>query len=1095
MKLKILSMIIMLVFVLAACTDTEGSAVTVTEGYITLEVDETYALDVTVTGAEGESLSYQSKDPNVASVSEAGLVTAVGEGETLITVRSGSSSDFVVVRVNGDRVVAFDEMDFLAAWDRGEYRIELKKDLVLSETLEVDRPFEIIFNGYTLEADFKVVADFEGGLAFNNALPEGMELPVDHAKALKGTIDLNDFPVLVFYKDIDFLDENNNFTVSNMYSFENGSYSSLFTYSDLGDAMPLSSIEDVMMIQTNEPYVFAKGTPFETAVKDASDVTEYMMVNDIQGDIDADFEYTFVFSETQVDVFNEDGLENTFENSNQAKFRTLYNNISVSNNWTAVDDLTTLRDDIDTYITDNALNVTNVYTATQYTFEQVEASNNSIFDLTLKGEGRDIRYFEFEENDAMFDAAFGNIELDSVGFDSLIGSGSGGDQGLVFSIVNAHSFVLKSVDLYRNYYRAAGDSGGTNYGILVGDLVSASHFESIILNVVNNRIYSDDAGDLGFVFGDLEKANGTISYLWMDNNVIYQEDDDGRNDIGLFTGFMGDVSLVVNQFTTYQNTLEFVDSNDTGMFAGTIARSSIRFNGVNSERDVIIGEDNIGIIAGDLYDSMIDVNNIDVENIDLSGSNNIGLLFGETDDSYVNINDVYTEFVNIRGTYYLGGLIGEANSGSRVNVNKVSYFDGFTLEGTYSIGHIIGYTRSSFIQITDVFVFETDLVGTYSLGGIIGDVNDSRIEMNEIDLDDVSISGSGRIGGVIGEVDEDSYINIFDVGIDDVQLLYLENQEGNTYHVGGVVGYASGSKINIFDVSMNFSSITTPTSVDYGYGGLVGELNNTSLEVNHTTIESNVLGNNSLGGAIGIARDSVIDMFESDFYFEADFINLDPSEALNRVGGLVGFVENTTFHLRKLIVEATVLDGDDYIGGLFGQMRRSGVDAERLSVTISAEGSDFIGGVTGFADGSTIDMSESNVSLDVINSIGIVGGLAGEAVFSNLIGFNVNFNTTATNISYRFGGLVGSSNSSYYDMRGFTADVDVTFDSELDSFEGDTFGIFIGEAINDVIKLYYRENSIIQFDNATVAVDVFDTVIFGIGSYTPNDAELILVDM
>ena len=79
---------------------TEVTGITVSPKTNNLEIGATRQLNATVEPPEApQEVSYSSSDELIATVSEDGLVTAIGEGQAIITVTAGDKSDTATVNV------------------------------------------------------------------------------------------------------------------------------------------------------------------------------------------------------------------------------------------------------------------------------------------------------------------------------------------------------------------------------------------------------------------------------------------------------------------------------------------------------------------------------------------------------------------------------------------------------------------------------------------------------------------------------------------------------------------------------------------------------------------------------------------------------------------------------------------------------------------------------------------------------------------------------------------------------------------------------------------------------------------------------------
>lgn len=127
---KIFYMITMLIvsISLASCDASSESTrvVDIKEDALTLEVGDTYQLDISINAPVGSYTQIRSTDSSVASVTEDGLVTALSVGATYIQIRNGIAFDYVVVNIPGDdegiRVIYIDmlnEVSSVEAIDMG----------------------------------------------------------------------------------------------------------------------------------------------------------------------------------------------------------------------------------------------------------------------------------------------------------------------------------------------------------------------------------------------------------------------------------------------------------------------------------------------------------------------------------------------------------------------------------------------------------------------------------------------------------------------------------------------------------------------------------------------------------------------------------------------------------------------------------------------------------------------------------------------------------------------------------------------------------------------------------------------------------------
>lgn len=1059
MKFKLLFFIAAIVLSVSACTESDTAAtISIAEGYITINPGETHDLDVDINVAAGTTVQFTTKDPNVATVSENGQVTAVGRGETLVTVRAGGATDYVVVRVLGDAVVAYDASDFLAAYDNGDYRIELRDDIVLSEVLEIDRALEIVFNGYTLTADFLVTQAFEGGIALNNELPidDMMTLTDEDTRAFIGTIDLNGFYIKIFGNFIDLIDQETfNYIYTNSYEVGELTYDVYADYIEIGDAIPVSSIEDLLNVQSEEPYVFAAGTPYEKVVLRPYDHEEYVLVSDVKGSSTMAGERTAVVGEDdQVFVFNEDTLERSFINIESGGYRFFYENtLFYSDDYQNADFM--LSDAINTYLTDNLVNISYTFKLYEYQYEQVDKTSTYLNNFTLDGQNFDIEYFEFEENDALFDEANGRINIFNVDFKDLVGSAKdSSEEGLIFEEIDADEVTFQNVEIRSNHY-VVETEGEDNFGILAGYVNRASILKMNAMTIEYNTMYSIDGDDLAIVFGQLEETVAQISDIAMENNLIYQDDEDENiYDIGLFVGYMADATLQVNDYYSEYNLIDTQEGNDFGLFAGAIDDSTLYINDASFYEEKVVGEDNIGTIVGELIDSYLTGNRIDLDNLGFIGENTQGFAVGETDDSFVEFNEIEVYGSSMVGTYELGGFIGRMSTSSQLKINEFD-LDASSIKGNYEVGGIVGDINSSILVALGGDIDESTFEGYFQIGGLIGDSNYSDITIIETYFYDMNFYVDYDAGTFIGE----SYYS--DVFISDSEIYdtsFLNNiidteNPGPMYDVGGAIGYAYKSNVVITRVDFELMNI----SGTYNIGGVVGRVNEGYLEVTLSEIDVYIEADSNIGGIVGYLDEAVLDVRNTDVALNASDLNevID----LNRVGGLVGYARSSSMSVFNVYANAYVDEVVEKFGGLVGYLD---------DATLVASNS-----------GAILYANESVVDIDLKD----VGGLVGYAHTAQISLFKVYADTYVDGVIENFGGFIGYMYLTHMDALNVSVYIDVDFDSTREGFNADTFGEFVGYEDFGTIEIYYQDLEISSTDTAAVVTDLFTGKYVGTGTY------------
>ncbi len=83
--------------------ETPTTSIDITQESLTLSISDTEQLTYLEDVLEGTTSTWATSDEQVASISDTGLVTAIGEGVAVITLTNDTASDYVIVFVNGEQ--------------------------------------------------------------------------------------------------------------------------------------------------------------------------------------------------------------------------------------------------------------------------------------------------------------------------------------------------------------------------------------------------------------------------------------------------------------------------------------------------------------------------------------------------------------------------------------------------------------------------------------------------------------------------------------------------------------------------------------------------------------------------------------------------------------------------------------------------------------------------------------------------------------------------------------------------------------------------------------------------------------------------------
>jgi hypothetical protein len=270
----------------------------------------------------------------------------------------------------------------------------------------------------------------------------------------------------------------------------------------------------------------------------------------------------------------------------------------------------------------------------------------------------------------------------------------------------------------------------------------------------------------------------------------------------------------------------------------------------------------------------------------------------------------------------------------------------------------IGYGEDPFTGSFDGGNYEITGLAMESddFAGMFGKVDGASL--SNIKLVNVSVTGANIVGGLIGEA-VDATISASSV----------------TGRVTGSDGYGTGGLIGVTSGVVITSSWSSATVSGVGsVGGLVGEAGDTTIADSYAT--GGVTGNEAVGGLVGEAKKTTIsrswaagDVSGEDsiggLVGEADRATISRSFATGGVtgesgssegvGGLVGLVEKSTISDSYALGNATI---GDRVGGLVGDLDDSSTVERSYSAGAATGDSDSdVGGLVGFNGGSTVSAS------------------------------------------------------------------------------------------------------------------------------------------
>lgn len=178
------------------------TGIKVNNDYLVLKQGKTFGLSATVTPAEAnQTVAYSFLDDRIATVSNAGVVTAKNVGNTAIIISNGESSVAVSVIVNQETVSTNEE---LQTDPSGSEEKDYAKTVSATEIEKIDsgnlhylyatgKTLNITGDGYRIEIDGKNIVNYENEFYTDIKLKEddnGISFCLNQGKSLCGAVRL-----------------------------------------------------------------------------------------------------------------------------------------------------------------------------------------------------------------------------------------------------------------------------------------------------------------------------------------------------------------------------------------------------------------------------------------------------------------------------------------------------------------------------------------------------------------------------------------------------------------------------------------------------------------------------------------------------------------------------------------------------------------------------------------------------------------------------------------------------------------------------------------------------------------------------------------
>lgn len=444
----------------------------------------------------------------------------------------------------------------------------------------------------------------------------------------------------------------------------------------------------------------------------------------------------------------------------------------------------------------------------------------------------------------------------------------------------------------------------SHVGSLIGMVEEFSYISIQNLDMSSTDVYAT-SGIAGGLIGEINDSQVEI----FDSVMVFDVYADGNYVGGLVGyGFDADITLM-NTIMTGQ----IQNFNSTNSFAGglvgacldcTVVLQNTHLGG-HEFIDLFQGEEHIGGLIGYISESIIILYQSSIH-VELEGRQNVGGVIG----SVVSID-----------------LDGSITESSRIDISqsdfRVRIYDYSNPQVLVNAGGIVGYAYglvTDWNQITMDFI-TINVAEGQNIGGAIGYLNylyssggQDYLVDNEVDIkgftiigeitiqNTIATSNNVNVGGIVGHLQGDHLLSSGSIGQDSWtnsgvrQSLELVNVsvrfhkiDVSGFHVGGMVGFADGGDIIVYNSDVRSNLITENEFI----GGIVGAGSGMSLRTEIVTVEGRLDAGDVVGGFIGFTdgiNRIVLDYSRSELIGKFADIGTYVNE-----GDIYGFISEDTY--------------------------------------------------------------------------------------------------------------------------------------------------------------------------------------------------------
>ncbi len=388
-------------------------------------------------------------------------------------------------------------------------------------------------------------------------------------------------------------------------------------------------------------------------------------------------------------------------------------------------------------------------------------------------------------------------------------------------------------------------------------------------------------------------------------------------------------------------------------FTGSLQGQGYTVSGLTIDRG---STTSVGLFG---HASTATVSEFTVSSADITGADNTGVVVGKSSESSLSS---LTSSGTVSGGNHVGGLLGTADGSGTTNLSSSS--STATVSGTNYVGGAVGGMSTGWGVDIDNTDAHGNVNGDSQVGGLVGGGTSETIDIANSNADG-DVDGSTNVGGLVGlhprgtltGSSSSSFVN-------------------GTEYVGGLVGQG-------------------------GDADPVNSSNDRVVTIQDSTASGTIQGSTEVGGLLGFANAATLDNTAATGSVTASG---------KKAGGLVGYVGFSPNNQIDASHATGTVDGEDYVGGLVGDVRAehdSGAYTIRDSyATGDVTGNRKVGGLVGLTSTASHTLFVDTHALGDVSGTNRVGGLVASLAADGTVKNSYAENNVITGTTHT-GGLVG----------------------------------------------------------------------------------------